>query len=149
MDWRCAAVRCACVCLMAASSAAYAADVSAAGAATANCVGPLRTIMRQLPALASRLAGWSGGSASEDVMVLSQPEAESAATPEMAAVRIDRRSEARTGCVSRLEVEGVEEAALQRGRLTYITPAHDPAHAEPDTQLPRRRQGVHDDSVQL
>src|SRR2546425_10680109 len=67
----------------------------------------------------------------------------------MATARTDRRSDARTGCVSRLEVEGVEETALERGRLTYITPAHDPAHAKADAQLPRRRQGVHDESVQF
>jgi hypothetical protein len=72
---------------MAASSAAYAADVSAAGAATANWVGPLKTIIDQLPALLSRLAAWSGGSASVDVIVLSQPD--SAAAHDMATARTD------------------------------------------------------------
>ena len=58
---------------MAASSVANAADVSAAGAATVNCVGPLNTIMLQPPALLSRLAASSGGSTSENVIVLSHP----------------------------------------------------------------------------
>src|SRR2546426_8640763 len=82
MELRCAAVRFACAVLIAASSTAYAADVSAAGAATVNCVGPLKTIIRQLPALLSRLTISSGGSASDDAMVLSQPDPASAAAHE-------------------------------------------------------------------
>src|SRR5207247_3994603 len=98
MELRCAAVRFACAVLIAASSTAYAADVSATGAATANCVGLLKTIIRQLPALLSRLAISSGGSASDDVMVLSQPEPAKAAAQETITARTDGRSGDGIGC---------------------------------------------------
>src|SRR2546428_8555393 len=140
MELRCAAVRFACAVLIAASSTAYAADVSAAGAATVNCVGPLKTIIRQLPALLSRLTISSGGSASDDVMVLSQPEPASAAAQEMVTARTDGRSGDGIGCACRLEVERVEETAGERRGLSHIPPADDPARAEADAQLPLRRQ---------
>src|SRR5258705_13135076 len=65
---RCAAVRFAWVALTAASSARYAAEVSAAGAGTVNCVGPLNTSICQAPAVLSRLAASSGGRPSEKNM---------------------------------------------------------------------------------
>src|SRR5213594_1167908 len=142
MDRRCPAVRFACAVLIAASSAAYAADVSAAGAATVNCVGPLKTIIRQLPALLSRLTISSGGSVSDDVIVLSQPEPASAAAQEMITARTDGRSGDGIGCACGLEVERVEETAGERRGLSHITPADDPTRAKADAQLPRRRQRV-------
>jgi hypothetical protein len=73
--------------LMASSSATYAGAVTGAGGATAICVGPLSTIMRQPPALASTLAGVSGGSVSVGWIDRSHPAANSTAPQATAAER--------------------------------------------------------------
>ena len=71
----------ACAVLIAASSAWYASDDVGAGAGTSNWVGPVSTIMLQVPAFASAPDGLDGVSVSWVGMSLLQPiEARAAAT---------------------------------------------------------------------
>ena len=66
---------------MAASSAWYDSEDVGAGAGTSNCVGPVSTIMRQVPAFASAPDGLDGVSVSWVGMSLLQPnDARAAAT---------------------------------------------------------------------
>ena len=71
----------ACAVLIAAISAWYDSEDAGAGAGTSICVGPVSTIMRQVPALASAPDGLDGASVSWVGMSLLQPfEARAAAT---------------------------------------------------------------------
>ena len=81
----------ACADLIAASSAWYASEDVGRGAGTSICVGPVSTIMRQVPAFASTPVGLDGVRVSWVGMSLLQPVEARAAASTAAASDVARR----------------------------------------------------------
>src|SRR5512139_2482507 len=121
---RCASVRPACALRSAATSAAYASEPAGAGGATGNCVGPVRTIILQVPAAASVDAGWAGGRSLRVGTSLLQELRRTAARTAVAVVLK----------VVLLEVEGVEQAGLHRRGLADVAAADDLRDAGPEDE---------------